>query len=114
MLIKFRTYWKDTLCSYIEYDKSINHIKYETYVENPIYLPFGKNKNPTLAHLFKFFQSRCFPEVRTRKNQMLRCIGVDHYDPELIVRKTHGMQAEDFMWIEFEGENLSYDDIKVR
>lgn len=114
MLVKFKTYWKDELCSYIEYNKSTNYIKYEAYVDNPMHLPFGVLKNPTLTHLDRFFQSRCFPEARTRKKQMLRCICVDHYDPELIVRKTHGLQAEDFMWLEFDGEHLSYDDIKVR
>lgn len=46
---------------------------------------------------------------------LLRGLGLDYYDPELICRKTHGHQFDDFMWMQFSDEpQVRYEDIKLR
>ena len=47
-------------------------------------------------------------------NEILASLGLDHYDMLDILRKTHGVSYDDFTWIKFEGENISYKDVKVR
>ena len=46
---------------------------------------------------------------------MGKTLGLDYYDPELICRKTHGVQFDDFTWIQFSDEpQVNYNDIKLR
>lgn len=46
---------------------------------------------------------------------ILRRLGLDCYEPELICRKTHGQQFDDFCWIQFADEpQVTYDEIKLR
>ena len=44
---------------------------------------------------------------------LLRGLGLDYYDPELICRKTHGQQFDDFVWMQFSDEpQVRYEDIR--
>lgn len=106
MLKKFQVYCKDDLVAYIEYDRGKNYIKYETYATDPFILPFGVLKNPDMKRLDEFFLSRCFPKERKQTKELLELLGLDFYDPELICERTHGCQAEDFMWFKYPGEHL--------
>ena len=39
---------------------------------------------------------------------------VSEYNPWEIVKKTHGVMFEDFIWVRFEGEALVWEDVKIR
>jgi hypothetical protein len=106
--------YKNEKFAYVEYDYTKNYIYFENYVDRPVMLPFGIKKEVTLNDLKDFFQSRCFPKERPSCKQMLRALGVPFYEPELIVRKTHGLQYEDYLWLRFDDEVINYDDIKIR
>ena len=69
----------------------------------------------TYKDLEEFFEDRCFPRERQNAKELLKGIGLDYYDPEAICRKTHGMQFDDFMWMQFSDEpQVKYSDIKIR
>ena len=73
------------------------------------------NKYATYEDLMEFYEERCFPRERANCKTVLKSIGLDYYDPELICRKTHGQQFDDFMWIQFSDEpQVEYKDIKLR
>ena len=44
----------------------------------------------------------------------LRALGLTEYKPLDIVRKTHGVSYNDFLWFRFPGENISSKDVLVR
>lgn len=61
---------------------------------------FGVNLHPTWEEFEKFLESRCVPKTRHHLDWALEEIGVDHYDPLLIIEKTAGRMAEDDNWLE--------------
>jgi hypothetical protein len=46
--------------------------------------------------------------------EYLETLGLTAYDPWKIVEITHGVMWEDFLWIKFPGETLSWEDVKIR
>lgn len=56
---------------------------------------FGINEHPTMRDFNDFLESRCVPRTRDHLKLYLDFIGVDHYDPLLIIEKTKGRMAED-------------------
>ncbi len=61
-------------------------------------LPFGVNANPTWQDFEDYLLTRCFPENRGDKKQLLKALGVPFYDPWLIVMKTKGKTPDDNYW----------------
>lgn len=45
------------------------------------------------------------------REELLNRLGLEAYDVVDIVKITHGIMAEDFSWIKFEGENVSYEEL---
>lgn len=43
--------------------------------------------------------------MRDKLKLVLKDVGVDHFDPLAIIRKTEGRMAEDTQWIEFVEES---------
>lgn len=90
-------------------------VAFENYSDEVILIAFGVREAVTYEDLLEFYESRCFPRERTGAKDLLRGLGLDYYDPELICRKTHGMQFDDFMWMQFSDEpQVRYEDIKMR
>ena len=115
MSIKFHYMYKDRTLASVEADYKTKVVSVKNFTEDPVERPFGVREKPTISDLDNFFKSRCFPEERYNKKAVLKAIGVDYYDPFLIVEKTHGRQLDDYMWVKFEGEELDYErDIKLR
>ena len=103
----------------------IVHVDYSEqsiYIENLIpldspewfCLPFGRNTQPTWQDYNYYLSTRCFPSDRTNKKELLKSWGLDEYDPDKIVRKTHGVMNDDFVWLRFEDENITFDKVRMR
>ena len=112
----FKTYWKDELTCEVKIRGS--QITFQNYTDDPLKLPFGvrTEEEVDINYLEEMFEDRCFPRERVNCKDILRRLGLDCYEPELICRKTHGMQFDDFFWIKFDNdeESLCWDDIKLR
>lgn len=76
--------------------------------------PFGNKLPPTFNQLYDYFESRCVPRTRGDIDDILEILGLDSYDPLAIVKITHGVMNEDFEWIRFKGEELVWNDVRVR
>ena len=61
---------------------------------------FGINEHPTWQDYEEFLESRCMPRTRYGLREELKCIGVDSYDPVLIIEKTKGRLYDDGQWLE--------------
>lgn len=90
-------------------------VTFENHSDNVILIAFGVRESVTYEDLMEFYESRCFPRERVNAKELLHGLGLDYYDPELICRKTHGQQFDDFMWLQFSDEpQVRYEDIKLR
>ena len=111
----FQYMCKDAVMADVIVDRLNLRVTCVNHTEDITLLPFGRRTSPTMEDFANFLLSRCFPRERRNCEQLLGDLGLDHYTPIGIVRKTHGRQLEDYCWIRFEGEDLEYErDIKLR
>lgn len=108
-----KVYNKEDLVSEITVDRE--EVSFKNYSDLVIILPFGIKETANYDDLMEFYESRCFPKARVNCKQVLRSLDLDFYDPEMICRKTHGQQFDDFIWLQFSDEpQVRYKDIKMR
>lgn len=108
-------YNKNDLCAKITVGNVGAPVYCENYTKVWHHLPFGGRERVDYSELLRFYKDRCFPEERANCKEVLRSLGLCHYDPEAICRKTHGYQFDDFMWFNFSDEEpVTFDDIKLR
>lgn len=109
----FKVYVKEKLISEVFVDG--NNVSFKNYSDFYLFLPFGVKESATYEDLMEFYEDRCFPRERANCKEILHNLGVDFYDPELICRKTHGLQFDDFIWLQFSDEpQVRWEDIKLR
>ena len=114
-MLSFQYMKRDQATADIQVDYTAKTVMYRPLTDDIYALPFGVNRNPSIADVNRFFESRCFPRERRNCKQLLEDLGLEEYIPLEIVRKTHGRQLEDYCWIKFDGEELDYErDIKLR
>lgn len=99
-LLRLHYYDGDTLCTKICADKVTRCLAVENLVDDPLSTAFGVNTSPTWEDLENFLEERCVPRQRDGLQYYLRELGLDHYDPLAIVRKTQGRMAEDNCWMD--------------
>lgn len=111
MVIEFEVLDKDKVLSEVRINEDLS-IEVNQFYEHPMLRPVPDN--PTVKELNEFLESRCVPRTRGNIKELLKGIGLTSYEPLDIVRHTHGVMFEDFIWIRFKGENLTFGDIKMR
>lgn len=107
----FEVFWKNELSSRVSVHKSKVHVS--RYIIHPIRQIFHAD-TITRHQLMEALRLRCFEEGRADIDVKLAAIGLTEYDPLEIVRRTHGVSYNDFIWIRFPGEKLRAEDVLVR
>lgn len=107
----FEVYWKDDITARV-YVKGKN-VTVSRFTENPGKQLFAEKKM-TRYQLGKIFEMRCWEKERADINEILGNLGLKEYNPYEIVRKTHGVSYNDYIWFRFPGEELSSKDVLVR
>ena len=67
----------------------------------------------TVDVIFDWFEERCVPRTRKNIEEALSYYGLKEYDPYDICKVTHGTLHGDFTWIKWEGEDITYEDVKI-
>ena len=108
-----KVYMKEELLSEIQViDTSVT---FKNFSDDWLFLPFGVRKLATYQDLLNFYEDRCFPKERANCKTVLKTLGLDVYDVEQICRKTHGLQFDDFLWLQFsDEEQVTWNEIKIR
>ncbi len=83
----------------------------ERYTTNPAKQLFYADRI-SLFELGEILTTRCWEENRSDIDELLHLIGLHTYDPYAIVRRTHGLMAQDPIWFRFEGERLTYREVR--
>lgn len=105
---EFYLYNKNELLSHVIVKN--NHVTAENFTNSRIFTPFLVD-NITVDTVMHFFNNRCFEPSRPDKKELLNRLDLDTYNSIEIVRKTHGVMAEDYCWVRFAGEDITYDEL---
>lgn len=107
----FEVYWKDEITARVYVHRSEAIIS--RFVEHPVKQLFAK-KRMTRDQLNHVFELRCWDRGRPDLPELLTSIGLTEFNPQEIVRRTHGVTWNDFIWFRFPGENISCKDVLLR
>lgn len=107
----FEVYWKDEITARVCVRKK--KVLVTRFTDNPGKQLFAA-KEMTRYQLGKIFEMRCWEKERPDINDILRHLGLSEYNPYEIVKKTHGVSYNDFIWFRFPGEELTSKDVLVR
>lgn len=91
--------YKDRVCTVIDVDWKNQTVYVENRTDQLPLTAFGVNKTPEWEEFREFLEDRCVPGTRFHLKELLRDMGVDFYDPMLIIEETKGRMAEDDQWI---------------
>lgn len=107
----FEVYWKDQITARVYVKKK--DVIISRYSDNPGRQLFAEKKM-TRYQLGKILELRCFEKGRADINDILTHLGLKEYNPYEIIKKTHGVSYNDFIWFRFPGEKLTSKDVLVR
>ena len=65
-------------------------------------------------YIVDWLDSRSVDRERSDLEDILNRPGIEDYDTIEILRKTHGVSYDDPMWIRFEGETVTWNDVRVK
>lgn len=107
----FEVYWKDEITARVYVKKK--EVIVSRFTDNPGKQLFAQKKM-TRFQLGKIFEMRCWEKERADIMEILNHLGLSEYNPYEIVRRTHGVSYNDFIWFRFPGENITSKDVLVR
>lgn len=110
---RFSTYWKNELTADVVVSADRKSVVYTKYTEEIPKVPYLFD-DPTVEQIYDFLVTRCMPQGRTQLPEYLESLELEEYNPWDIVRRTHGVMWEDFLWIKFPDEDITWDEVKVR
>ena len=105
----FTLMWRDEPAADLKLSGS--DIILERYTTNPAKQLFYADRI-SLFELGEILTTRCWEENRSDIDELLHLIGLHTYDPYAIVSRTHGLMAQDPIWFRFEGEKLTYKEVR--
>lgn len=78
---------------------AVRRIKILNFTDDLISRAFGIRTEPTWEDYEAFLETRCMPRTRYGIQEELENMGLDFYDPVLIIEKTKGRVYEDSQWL---------------
>ncbi len=85
--------------------------KYEVYTDNRMKTLFPEGTTET--NIKAILQGRVICPQRCDEG-MLASMGLKEYNAYDILRATHAVNDDDFIWMKFDGEDISWKDVRVR
>ncbi|WP_150272390.1 hypothetical protein [Paenibacillus tepidiphilus] len=108
----------------LEHDRVIARVKldylhqrvdvWQDHTVEPVFLPFPCKPKVSVSDVLDYFESRCVPRTRHHIDKILASMGLSEYVPTDIVKHTHGVLYDDYVWLRFSGEELTCIDIHPR
>lgn len=108
---KFDVMWKDELIASVSITENRKKIEVIKYSDDIIKQPFYGGRID-IIRVYDFLRSRCFDEARSDKEEILHKMWLSEYDPWKIVEVTNGRLLEDFMWLRFPDEIMTWEGIE--
>ncbi len=109
----YHVYNADTPVADVYTDNGNEVTKIDKLVPDGIMQPFSGDDASTLR-FYNFLKSRCYEDGRADLPEILEVMGLSWNSPYDFCRKTHGVTWEDFFWIRYDGEDITWEDVRVR
>ena len=107
----FEVFWKDEKTAHVQVENETVNV--ERFTEHPLKQLFAEEKM-SRYQLNRILELRCWDRGRPDTDEILKYLGLTAYIPYEIIRKTHGVSYNDFIWFRFPGEQISSRDVLVR
>lgn len=107
----FEVYWKDEITARVHVEGS--YVRISRYTSHPLKQLFA-NDRMSRHQLNRILEMRCWDKERADIGEILKGFGLREYNPYEIVRKTHGVSYNDYIWFRFPGEQITGKDVLVR
>lgn len=104
-------FWKDELVSYVTVKN--NKARIQRFTDHPVKQIFC-DEEIDVFRLSTILETRCWQRDCRNIDNYLKKLDIPYYDPLAIVKKTHGVSYNDFLWFRFNGENLTWKDVAPR
>ena len=98
-VVRYEYFDKEMLCSTILCDFTEQRLKVKNHTNQIMKTAFGVQEHPTWDDFMEFLEERCIPRSRVNVENTLAELGLQEYEPILIVEKTQGKMAEDEQWL---------------
>lgn len=59
----------------------------------------------------RIIETRCWDKNRIDTKEILKSLGLNDYNPYIIIQKTHGIDTDDWLWFLFKDEELKWEDV---
>lgn len=112
MTIDFKTMFKDEVTAHIIIENN-KLIKAETYTNDNWKYPFIV-KPIKLDFVLSYLKRRAIKENNPFIKEFMDEHNLKEYNVIDILKITHGVDIDDFSWIKFKGEDITWKDVKVR
>ncbi len=109
-IYSFEVWEQDEKRASVWYNRGTGEIKHKEFTEEICRVPYYREL--TVPLLYDFLESRCFCQERPDRDEILSAMGLVEYNPYEIVKVTHGRKSDDSFWLKFNGENLTWSDVK--
>ncbi len=107
----FEVFWDDEITARVSVKGS--DVQVSRYIIHPVKQIFAAD-HMTRNQLNEILEMRCWDRNRADIVDILKSLGLDSYNPREIVKKTHGVSYNDYIWFRFPGEQLIGADVLVR
>lgn len=107
----FEVYWKNEISSRVSVRGS--KVRINRIIRHPVRQIFPVSEI-TRNKLNEILELRCFDRHRPDAGKKLEALGLTAYRPIDIIRKTHGVSYNDYIWFRFMGEDIRAEDVLVR
>ena len=107
----FEVFWKDEITAKVRVRGK--KVRVSRYTAHPLKQLFAE-EHMTRYQLNQILEMRCWERGRADIDLILKHLGLEEYNPYEIVKKTHGVSYNDYIWFRFWGENITSDDVLVR
>ncbi|MFQ9151986.1 MAG: hypothetical protein ACLR6B_11325 [Blautia sp.] len=105
--------YRDRVASDFYYCDEEKRILVVNYTERICELGFGGGV-VTPQRVYEYFQSRTIDQARPDLKEYLARLGLTEYNSYKMVRETHGLMWDDYQWVRFPDDTVTYEEIKIR
>lgn len=112
LTLKFDIYFRNEKTGRVEI---VNNklVRNDVYIKEHVIAKHLCPNSKTVESVLDILKDRVLCEQRCDET-MLRLMGLKEYNVYDILRNTHGVDSDDYLWIKFDCEDITWDDVKVR
>lgn len=109
----FMVMYKNEEVAFVHVSADHKEVSVKKYIPDGIKQPFSGSKLD-LERVYTFLKDRWFEDEYADLKNVLARVGMKSNNPWEWNRKTHGVTWEDYFWVKFEGEDITWEDVKWR